>query len=380
MEIPAPARKSACQREPGARRQGAEQRPRRAERRAAAQQGELGHAPGDAVAAEAREGGGAGEEGGSQRAQARRGAEIGLEVHGAPALPGVLDEEGQSAQGAEDHEQARDRAQRSSRRRGRGGGGRGRAGAPRPWRPRRRPRGRARAARRRRRQRSAPAARLPATTQAENVPWARLSTGLPLPASVRAPSALIATSTAPDVAPRTSRAAHRVAVEVASPGSTAAPANAASIAGSVGEPHRSTSVPATRIATSAPAPMHSRATPSCRRPRRRATASRAASRPRRPRRRRRRQSRPARVPARPPVPPTRAGLGRRLRPLDAAPSCRPRLTACPFDYFLRIDGIPGESPDAKHKGEIDVLSWSWGETQAVAPSAGAAAPARGRWR
>jgi type VI secretion system secreted protein Hcp len=35
----------------------------------------------------------------------------------------------------------------------------------------------------------------------------------------------------------------------------------------------------------------------------------------------------------------------------------------PFDYFLRIDGIPGESPDAKHKGEITVQSFSWGEEQ-----------------
>jgi type VI secretion system secreted protein Hcp len=35
-----------------------------------------------------------------------------------------------------------------------------------------------------------------------------------------------------------------------------------------------------------------------------------------------------------------------------------------FDYFLKIDGIPGESTDAKHKGEIDVESWSWGETNA----------------
>ena len=32
------------------------------------------------------------------------------------------------------------------------------------------------------------------------------------------------------------------------------------------------------------------------------------------------------------------------------------------DYFLRIDGVPGESMDAKHKGEIDLESWSWGET------------------
>ncbi|MCM3875526.1 MAG: type VI secretion system tube protein Hcp [Thermoanaerobaculia bacterium] len=33
------------------------------------------------------------------------------------------------------------------------------------------------------------------------------------------------------------------------------------------------------------------------------------------------------------------------------------------DYFLKIDGIKGESHDSKHKGEIDLLNWSWGETQ-----------------
>ena len=32
------------------------------------------------------------------------------------------------------------------------------------------------------------------------------------------------------------------------------------------------------------------------------------------------------------------------------------------DYFLKIDGIPGESADDKHKNEIDIESWSWGET------------------
>ena len=32
------------------------------------------------------------------------------------------------------------------------------------------------------------------------------------------------------------------------------------------------------------------------------------------------------------------------------------------NYFLKIDGIPGESLDAKHKDDIEVLSWSWGET------------------
>jgi type VI secretion system secreted protein Hcp len=32
------------------------------------------------------------------------------------------------------------------------------------------------------------------------------------------------------------------------------------------------------------------------------------------------------------------------------------------DYFLKVDGIDGESADAKHKNEIEVESWSWGET------------------
>jgi len=34
------------------------------------------------------------------------------------------------------------------------------------------------------------------------------------------------------------------------------------------------------------------------------------------------------------------------------------------DYFLKIDGIPGESGDSKHKDEIQVLSFSFGESQA----------------
>jgi type VI secretion system secreted protein Hcp len=44
-----------------------------------------------------------------------------------------------------------------------------------------------------------------------------------------------------------------------------------------------------------------------------------------------------------------------------------------FDYFLRIDGIQGESNDAKHKGEIDVASWSWGETQSATTGPGGGA-------
>ena len=41
------------------------------------------------------------------------------------------------------------------------------------------------------------------------------------------------------------------------------------------------------------------------------------------------------------------------------------------DYFIKFDGIKGESADVKHKDEIDVESWSWGETHGgAAPSGG----------
>lgn len=33
------------------------------------------------------------------------------------------------------------------------------------------------------------------------------------------------------------------------------------------------------------------------------------------------------------------------------------------DIFLKIDGIEGETEDATHKNEIEVLSWSWGVSQ-----------------
>lgn len=33
------------------------------------------------------------------------------------------------------------------------------------------------------------------------------------------------------------------------------------------------------------------------------------------------------------------------------------------DYFLKIDGIKGESKDDKHKDEVQLESWSWGQTQ-----------------
>lgn len=45
------------------------------------------------------------------------------------------------------------------------------------------------------------------------------------------------------------------------------------------------------------------------------------------------------------------------------------------DYFLKIDGIVGESQDSKHKGEIQLESFSWGETQQAAAARGAGAGA-----
>jgi type VI secretion system secreted protein Hcp len=41
-----------------------------------------------------------------------------------------------------------------------------------------------------------------------------------------------------------------------------------------------------------------------------------------------------------------------------------------IDYFLKIDGISGESLDSKHKGEIQVESWSWGESNPAQPGGG----------
>ena len=41
-----------------------------------------------------------------------------------------------------------------------------------------------------------------------------------------------------------------------------------------------------------------------------------------------------------------------------------------FDAFLKLDGIKGESVDSRHKGEIDILSFSWGASQAAVQTPG----------
>ncbi len=46
-----------------------------------------------------------------------------------------------------------------------------------------------------------------------------------------------------------------------------------------------------------------------------------------------------------------------------------------FDAFIKLDGIAGESTDSKHKGEIEVLSFSWNIKQSIATSDGGGAGA-----
>ena len=40
------------------------------------------------------------------------------------------------------------------------------------------------------------------------------------------------------------------------------------------------------------------------------------------------------------------------------------------DFFLKIDGIEGESTDDKHKGELEIQAWSWGATNLGTMGAG----------
>ena len=53
-------------------------------------------------------------------------------------------------------------------------------------------------------------------------------------------------------------------------------------------------------------------------------------------------------------------------------SSRVYFSAMAVDMFLKLDGIDGESTDAKHKNEIDIESFSWG-----ASNAGTAGPGGG---
>src|SRR5215469_14676543 len=65
----------------------------------------------------------------------------------------------------------------------------------------------------------------------------------------------------------------------------------------------------------------------------------------------------------------RAGisLGRTIPRTFLTAAWRQRRGGAVEDYFLKIDGIPGESQDDKHKDWIPLASFSWGVTE---PGAG----------
>jgi type VI secretion system secreted protein Hcp len=48
--------------------------------------------------------------------------------------------------------------------------------------------------------------------------------------------------------------------------------------------------------------------------------------------------------------------------VNTPPATISSIQAAQADYFLKIEGIEGESDARNRQGEIEILSWSWGET------------------
>jgi type VI secretion system secreted protein Hcp len=53
----------------------------------------------------------------------------------------------------------------------------------------------------------------------------------------------------------------------------------------------------------------------------------------------------------------------------------PVASSASTDFFIKIDGIDGESKDTAHKNEIEVLSWSWGMSNSGSAHTGGGAGA-----
>jgi type VI secretion system secreted protein Hcp len=51
----------------------------------------------------------------------------------------------------------------------------------------------------------------------------------------------------------------------------------------------------------------------------------------------------------------------------------PSADAAAVDYFLKVDGIDGESTNSRHGGEIEIESFSWGATQSGTSTGGGGA-------
>lgn len=63
--------------------------------------------------------------------------------------------------------------------------------------------------------------------------------------------------------------------------------------------------------------------------------------------------------------------------MGAVLAATPAAAATP-ECFLKVDGVAGESADARHRGEIDLLSWTLGVTNSPAATAAGAAGGGGR--
>src|SRR5215212_5650050 len=48
------------------------------------------------------------------------------------------------------------------------------------------------------------------------------------------------------------------------------------------------------------------------------------------------------------------------------------------DYFLLLPGVDGESTDSAHAGEIEIMSWSWGESNAATHESGTTGGSAGK--
>lgn len=68
------------------------------------------------------------------------------------------------------------------------------------------------------------------------------------------------------------------------------------------------------------------------------------------------------------VPPASAAVAD--RPPVALSALVPQQVAPSADYFLKLEGVDGESTDDRHKGELEILSWSFGATQTSSHGAG----------
>lgn len=66
--------------------------------------------------------------------------------------------------------------------------------------------------------------------------------------------------------------------------------------------------------------------------------------------------------------------------VEALRACRRfgNVTNVAESWFLKIDGIEGESTDVTHKEEIDVLSWSWGVANPTDVGSGGGGGATGK--